>query len=402
MDSNDELRSRYRELLEDPDDARRLRLLRYLDAGYRVVHYGLVAPPQSTRQNPFMSLMPQPVAQESAQDSQNPEPHIHTMPPRRLGRYFAFIAVALLMLAVGVTLTFAAGILNLGKPTAATLPNPNFPLSGFHKAGPVLHSHGLPELLWIGTAWPGDASSDWERWPVIKALEQFGTLSNVGPGPTGCGKPEIVGGSRANPILATPCSLPTPDWTHARYVSRYVAFRVRDMLDTKGHVFQPLNSVETKLFNRYVRQATGNSAAAIGASINTFYISAPTLNSTSHLFPLLSIGGYLQTVTQSPFVGDLVPNPQSSEGPPPRSNELPFVYYLQPLSFDTVRRALATGKTPSAPAFYYEPATSFPSLVPDINAEANVITALICHADGRKPASVCTRPIITQLLRNVK
>ncbi len=79
---------------------------------------------------------------------------------------------------------------NLGPPTNTFSANPYFPLSGFQKTGPDLRSHGLPELLWIGTAWLGDPDSDWERWPVIKALEQFGTFSNLVPARPVCGKPQ--------------------------------------------------------------------------------------------------------------------------------------------------------------------------------------------------------------------
>jgi hypothetical protein len=57
-----------------------------------------------------------------------------------------------------------------------------------------------------------------------------------------------------------------------------------------------------------------------------------------------------------------------------------------------VQGSLATGK----PANGIEQ-----SLIPNINAEANVMTALICHADGSKPKSVCGRPVIKSLLRHV-
>lgn len=40
--------------------------------------------------------------------------------------------------------------------------------------------------------------------------------------------------------------------------------------------------------------------------------------------------------------------------------------------------------------------------VHDINAEANVITAYLCRADGGKPAATCTRPAVKQILRAVK
>lgn len=40
--------------------------------------------------------------------------------------------------------------------------------------------------------------------------------------------------------------------------------------------------------------------------------------------------------------------------------------------------------------------------VHDINAEANVITAYLCRADGGKPATACTRPAVKHILSTVK
>jgi hypothetical protein len=40
--------------------------------------------------------------------------------------------------------------------------------------------------------------------------------------------------------------------------------------------------------------------------------------------------------------------------------------------------------------------------VEDVNAEASIITALICHADGERPSSVCKRPTIEAILKDVK
>jgi hypothetical protein len=40
--------------------------------------------------------------------------------------------------------------------------------------------------------------------------------------------------------------------------------------------------------------------------------------------------------------------------------------------------------------------------VEDVNAEANIITAFVCHADGHKPVSVCSRPVVKRILKYVK
>jgi hypothetical protein len=64
-----------------------------------------------------------------------------------------------------------------------------------------------------------------------------------------------------------------------------------------------------------------------------------------------------------------------------------------PLSFSTVLRSLqrgrAVGKAPQ-------------SLIQDYNAEANVITALICYADHLQPKAVCGRSTIRTILKHVK
>jgi hypothetical protein len=61
-------------------------------------------------------------------------------------------------------------------------------------------------------------------------------------------------------------------------------------------------------------------------------------------------------------------------------------------STTAVQRALATGSEPS----------TLSHLVEDVTAEANVISALVCHADGMNPKSVCGRPMITDILKHVK
>lgn len=57
-------------------------------------------------------------------------------------------------------------------------------------------------------------------------------------------------------------------------------------------------------------------------------------------------------------------------------------------SFATVQNALQHG--------------SSSTFVPEINAEANAITAILCHADGMQPKSACGRPAIVQAVANLK
>ncbi len=90
-----------------------------------------------------------------------------------------------------------------------------------------------------------------------------------------------------------------------------MVFVSRDVIDARGHLGQRLDSIEAKLFNRYVRFKSGNSINAIGASIDPseLSINAMSPNLASHHFPLVSIGGYLQTTTQVGFEADLISAP---------------------------------------------------------------------------------------------
>jgi len=42
------------------------------------------------------------------------------------------------------------------------------------------------------------------------------------------------------------------------------------------------------------------------------------------------------------------------------------------------------------------------TFVQDINAEANVLTALICHSDGMQPQAACGRPVIRHMVASVR
>lgn len=60
---------------------------------------------------------------------------------------------------------------------------------------------------------------------------------------------------------------------------------------------------------------------------------------------------------------------------------------IQGRSFGSVQRAMERGED-----------TSYTRA---INAEANVITALLCRADGHQPAATCTRPVIKRLAAQI-
>jgi hypothetical protein len=121
------------------------------------------------------------------------------------------------------------------------------------------------------------------------------------------------------------------------------------------------------------------------------YAAGPGLSETARILssvrlPLVLAGGYVQTVSQLMIGADFgkpVPIPTSSTITSGLTTGL---------TFDTVRSALETGREPVSGSY----------LVVDVNAESNIISALICHADGMRPQAVCTRPAIKEILNRVK
>jgi len=63
------------------------------------------------------------------------------------------------------------------------------------------------------------------------------------------------------------------------------------------------------------------------------------------------------------------------------------------LPFAQVVRVLRAGKSTNR---------LLQGLVDLVNTEANSVVALICHADGKRPASVCNLPVIRKILKHVK
>jgi hypothetical protein len=140
-------------------------------------------------------------------------------------------------------------------------------------------------------------------------------------------------------------AVPSFDWTQAIYRSSYVLFEHSDG--------QHPTRADQALYQRY-----------------------------AHLFPTTEVGPYPLV-----FVGGYVMRgadvaPGELAGP-----------QGQTLSFEEVQRAMQHG---------YGSGTHFIQYVYDLDAEANVITALICHADGKRPARVCTRPAIKTILREMR
>jgi len=250
----------------------------------------------------------------------------------------ALLTVAAVSLMTSAVTAASDSLANLGGPTAAA---PGPPTGYFRYVRTTLRAHGKPEVLFLGTE--GDGWSAAERWPVVKALGQFGTWSNLGMASS-------VNGPTANDNFG---KVVTFDWMHARFRSRYVAFIHKDMFDVNKRPLQKLSSRERALLHRYAP------------------ISDPT---TTALWPLVMVGGYAMH-------GTAVPPGEFQD------------YALHQYSFQTVQGALQRGLAS------YDP---LGRLTNDINTETNVITALICHADGLRPAKACGRPVIKAILRHVK
>ncbi len=222
-----------------------------------------------------------------------------------------------------------------------------------------------------------------ERWPLVKALTQFGTFSRLDAVQSRVCTLSVLQNTRS--CLPTGSQYgyiigyPTFDLAHARYTSRYVALEAADLVDVNLNVNHSLTPVEKDLFNRYARNTDGmfGQTSNFGDVIwNTAL--QPVAMESPHTFPFISIGGYLRASFGAAIYADL----ETNTG---------WV-----LSSGDIQRTLQTGRVVSIPGH----GTSSLSLYSDVNAEANVITALICHATGRQPASVCNRPVIKQILKH--
>lgn len=267
----------------------------------------------------------------------------------------------------------AAGLVNLGKPAAIQSPDPSFPLNGFHRIGkPYLPKHRA-QVLFIGTLSASDGGSAVERWATVKALQQFGTLSGVRAADRNCHSRNVAG----------PCSYPTFDWSRARYRSDYVVFDHRDLIGPNNRPYQRLSGRDLSLYNRYSRDRRSPFKNDRYDAFNTV-LKAGSGN-TSRVLPLVTVGGYLQTVSQILLPGDL-----AVPGTPAPTNPQAYIP-LVPLDFSAVHDSLVRGKDPAAS-----------HLIEDVNAEANILTALICHADRMRPGNVCHRQVIREILTHVK
>jgi len=245
-------------------------------------------------------------------------------------------------------------------PQTNTLWEGYTPLGGFTRYGAPLARNLRIEVLYIGQ---GDAL----LWPLVKALDAFGSWRGVQPAQQVC---------RPAPYY---CDIPTFDLSHAIYRSRYAAL-VTASLASGGHCIQRLPSDVVGVLKhehwrlwkaRFENEPCWNPPAGSGDPV-----------------PLLLVGGYLQ-------VGPQVVAPSDFQGPAPGGGSSAPGSSLAPvtgLPFATVHDTLARNE-PSAlipPAVLYA-----------VNAEVNLIEALVCHADHLQPRRVCGRGVIGKLIKRM-
>jgi hypothetical protein len=362
--SDEELRKKYADVIKGDGDPQTVRLLRTMAAGYRAVRPPVSLPPTRADLLPRVDRA-----------------HPRFSRRRHSSRGFSLSAAAVLLVAVAGIAYAVSSITNLGKPVEVLSPMQTLPLGGFKESISVLSRATKPRLLFIGAMRLSTDSletrSAAERWPVVKALSQFGTFSGVTPARQVCDLNTVVG--------RTTCEVPTFDWSRAKYRSRYVDFVHKDLLDDRGRNFQTLTPDELSLYNRFSR-ASGNTIRhdRYGAKATGLWG-----RFAGKGFPLLVVGRYVQVGSDVVVEGDFE---EVVVGTHPVPSTTPLPQSLSGLPFASVHSALVAGRSPQ----------SAQALIPDVNAEANIITALICHTDGKKPASVCNRSVIKSILKHVK
>ena len=311
-----------------------------------------------------------------------------TAPIRPSGRFLfrrslqsALAAMLVLVMVTGTTAAAGDPITDLGQVTNSIPQPPSPPTGNFHRSGPVLQQHGKPELLFIGTmvaSFEQGGESASERWALVKALNQFGHLTGVNAVETNRCTATSARDHRCfpndTPIPRYPTEIhgyPTFDLSHARYTSRYLTLVAKDVIDEQLHVQTNLSPLETSLVKRYIGKHYYNPGGKWADLVWNMSSNPPE----NQGLPLVSIGGYLQIYSGQALVGDLTPMTTGS-----------------PVPFSTVQNSLRRGKAMGGLPF---------SLIPDFNSETNVLTALICRADGMKPATVCSRTAVKSILKHI-
>lgn len=276
---------------------------------------------------------------------------------------------------VGAWAQFAVAY--LGPPTGVPNPYPHVPLGGFHRTGKSEVDRGRLVVRWIGTLARGDAASASERWALLKTLEQFGSFENVTKAKQSC---RSTMGQRV-------CEVATFDWSKAKYTSPYVVFKHIDMLNHAGRPYQQATGEDRLLYYKYIRLRSCDHIPLNGLKTEykriLFQVGAQCPPSDRN-FPLLQVDGYTQTVS-----GLVLPADFTALLPPVQTGAPNDVYSGIP--FDEVRRRMVSGQDASGSLLVYH-----------VNAEADLLMALICRGDGLRPSRLCSKPWIRHQLRYIR
>jgi hypothetical protein len=139
--------------------------------------------------------------------------------------------------------------------------------------------------------------------------------------------------------------VPTFYLVHARYHSKYLTFSHAEVDDSYGKAYQKLSPADSSIV-----RATG-----------------------LQYLPIIVVGNYM--LSRPMVVAQEFKSPGG-----------------QPYTFDQIRAALAS---------HYNKLDALGQLISDINAETNVLTAIVCHATGNRPASVCGVKTIQKLEKHI-
>jgi hypothetical protein len=103
-------------------------------------------------------------------------------------------------------------------------------------ATPVVHKNGQAPFFFMSALFCPYCAA--ERWAIVETLQRFGSWSNLEPSTSTSGIDSFA-------------ALPTYDFLHASYTSRFVDFTARDVADAQGHPLQKMDAAQQALVNRF-------------------------------------------------------------------------------------------------------------------------------------------------------
>jgi hypothetical protein len=196
-------------------------------------------------------------------------------------------AVALALRGNATSVSENAVAASLGAPTSDVASPPT---GAFNHVGAPLYQGGKPELLFIGAQYCPHCAG--QRWAIVKALDQFGTFSNVTSSANDDG------------------TIPTFNFHDASYESTYVAFVHKDLEDRNHQPLDSLSSEEQSIFNRLdpsggIPLITVGGYALLGDGYDLSLIQGKSFNAVQHAMqrgnptdPLVSaVNGEVNSIT---------------------------------------------------------------------------------------------------------